>query len=149
MEIIRSQACAVYCITLLPSGKLYIGGTNNLERRFRDHWSCLTVGGHGNLDLQSDWNTFSPDAFSFEVIEKCRLEDLRDRERFQIQFAREVGIPLYNRLDLPPSDEYRRNMSEAARRVARDPEVSRRRSEATKRRWQDPDYRASHSKRKD
>jgi group I intron endonuclease len=169
---------AVYAITHLRSGKLYVGASADVERRFRDHRSLLRYGDHHSSRLQTEWNQFGEDAFSFEMVEKCCIENLWERERFHIDFAREVGIPLYNvpleehrrkmsetRLGMTHSEETKRKMSET-HLGKKFPEETRRKmsearlgknhseetrqkiSEANRRKWQDPIWREENLARK-
>lgn len=48
----------VYKMTLQPTGKSYIGCTNNLKRRFQQHRSQLKKGVHTELELQEDYNAY-------------------------------------------------------------------------------------------
>ena len=72
----------IYKITNKINGKVYIGQSNNIERRKREHF---------------DWNKTSKqyidiiirdlgqENFSFEVLEECSLEELTCKEKQYIQ----------------------------------------------------------------
>ncbi|MDD7755667.1 MAG: GIY-YIG nuclease family protein [Clostridiales bacterium] len=72
----------IYKITNKINGKVYIGQSNNIERRKREHF---------------DWNKTSKqyidiiirdlgqENFSFEVLEECLLEELTQKEKQYIQ----------------------------------------------------------------
>ena len=92
-----TQKC-IYKATSLVDGKIYIGQTNNLERRIREHKAhALKDGGpfHEAIRLYGLRN------FKFDILEYCR-SDLSDaRERFYIaQFRKVLGTDaVYNYCD--------------------------------------------------
>ena len=70
----------IYKITKKENGKSYIGQSNDIERRFGEH--------KRNKDIPVDIaiQKYGPDAFTFEVIEECSLDDLDEREKFWIAY---------------------------------------------------------------
>ena len=68
----------VYVMTHLPTGKKYVGRTNNPQRRYAEHMNALTHGTHYNKHLQSDYNKYGGD-YQFDVV--C-VETKGDREGF-------------------------------------------------------------------
>lgn len=75
----------IYRIVNKNNNKCYVGQTKNLGPRHRQHWGELRLGHHSNQYLQDDWNKDSA-YFKFEILEKCPLEQLNERERYWIQF---------------------------------------------------------------
>lgn len=70
----------IYKITNKKNGKVYIGQSANIERRFKEH--C-----HQNKSrISVDKAIFEEgiENFSFEVIEVCSIEELNDKETFWI-----------------------------------------------------------------
>jgi len=84
----RKSAVGIYAVRCAASGKAWIGQTHNLETVQNRIWFSLRAGGHGNRDLQSDWQAHGAEAVSFEPLEQLKDEELpyiRDallRERF-------------------------------------------------------------------
>lgn len=70
----------IYKITKKENGKSYIGQSNDISRRFGEH--------KRNRDIPVDMaiQKYGPDAFTFEVIEECSLDDLDEREKFWIAY---------------------------------------------------------------
>ena len=75
----------IYKIINTINGKVYIGQTNDIERRRNQHFSALQSGQHENKDMQQDFNRW-PDAFTFEVVEECFLSMLNTREKYWIDY---------------------------------------------------------------
>lgn len=70
----------IYMIRCKPNGKVYVGQSTNIERRFKEHRKHLNGGYHTNKELQKDWNDYEEDNFEFKVIQKCKEEDLDELE---------------------------------------------------------------------
>lgn len=58
----------VYQIKCLYTGKVYIGSTKNLSKRFSLHKSQLTHGRHDNPNLQNAYNMGGLDGLQFDVL---------------------------------------------------------------------------------
>ena len=79
----------VYSIKNLVTGEMYIGRSNNIQRRFSEH----KYGGEHNKRLSLDFKKYGLDNFSFDVIEECPLEKLDEREIYWIKTLK----PGYNK----------------------------------------------------
>lgn len=60
----------VYAIKNKVNDKVYIGESNNIERRWQEHKDELNTNSHYNKKLQSDWNKYKEENFIFEVLEE-------------------------------------------------------------------------------
>lgn len=59
----------VYKIENKVNGKIYIGGTIvSFEKRWSAHRATLENGQHANCLLQSDWDKYGRDCFSFSIL---------------------------------------------------------------------------------
>lgn len=74
----------IYRIKNSINSKIYIGSTKNIEARWAKHKALLRHNKHQNAHLQNAWNKYGENAFIFEVIEECKIEDLINREQFFI-----------------------------------------------------------------
>jgi hypothetical protein len=73
----------VYAITNSVTGQRYIG--SSLDDRLRGHQWTLAIGQCSSRALQTAWNEYGEEAFSFEILETVSdASQLRKREQFWI-----------------------------------------------------------------
>ena len=70
----------IYKITKKSNGKSYIGQSNDIERRINEHKYKV------DLAIDQAINKYGIDAFDYEVIEECELNQLDEREKYWIAF---------------------------------------------------------------
>lgn len=71
----------IYKITNNINGMSYIGQSNNINRRWKEHRNKMK---DRNSLLYQAMREFGIENFSFEIIEECSLENLNDKEKFYI-----------------------------------------------------------------
>lgn len=76
----------IYKISNKSNDKVYIGQSRDVERRFREHKRGLNRGDYYNDHLQSSWDDYGSNAFSFEIVKECEPEYLDELEKFYIAF---------------------------------------------------------------
>ncbi|KKI88857.1 LuxR family transcriptional regulator [Bacillus sp. SA1-12] len=64
----------VYQIKNNKNQKVFIGSTRNLKTLNGIKFT-LENGGHMNKELQSDWNHYGKDAFTFDILEVLKKKD--------------------------------------------------------------------------
>lgn len=69
----------IYKITNLLNGKSYIGQSNNLERRKKEHLS-------GKQQIDLDIQQLGVENFEFEILEYCTKEKLDELEKYWIEY---------------------------------------------------------------
>lgn len=74
----------IYKITNLKNNKVYIGSSNNLKQRLRQHRSFLKLNEHCNKHLQSSYNKYGIENFKFEILEVIEEKKLEEREEYYI-----------------------------------------------------------------
>ena len=74
------MASGVYCIKNKVSGKVYVGESIDIRRRWDSHRADLEKGDHYNEILRSAWLKYGQDAFEWLIIEECDRHLLRERE---------------------------------------------------------------------
>lgn len=72
----------IYKITNLKNNKVYIGQSERLNEREREHLYRLERNEHNNEYLQKSYNKYGKDNFIFEVVEETN--DLNNRELYWI-----------------------------------------------------------------
>lgn len=79
------MVCGVYIIKNKSNGKLYVGKSISIKRRWYQHKYELKDNIHFNDHLQNSWNKYTEENFSFEVLEECKPEELNDLEKYYIK----------------------------------------------------------------
>lgn len=79
------KTIGIYKITNKVNGKIYVGSSKEIEKRFRRHKRDLELGRHDSRLLQRAWDKHGADAFTFEVIERVEgVAQLVQREQHWI-----------------------------------------------------------------
>lgn len=74
----------IYRIRNTVNGHAYIGSAKNVRYRWANHVKALTCHKKSPPKLQNAWDKYGADAFEFELVEACPVEDLLTREQFHI-----------------------------------------------------------------
>ena len=82
----KNKICGIYSITNITNGKIYVGSSNNIERRWREHKNMLKSKKHHSTHLQNAWDKYGEDNFLFEILEECNENILLKREQYYIDF---------------------------------------------------------------
>jgi group I intron endonuclease len=98
---------------------VYVGSSNNVERRLRNHKAYMEHGTHKNRRLQSTWAKYASTDFTFELLEAVQPEHLIEREQFWMD-ALTPSCNISLAADSPNrgrqfSEEHLRRMSDANR----------------------------------
>lgn len=72
----------IYKIENKNNGKVYIGQSIDILKRWRYHINRLSKNSHPNSHLQNAWNKYGEESFEFEILEECNNQDLCKRENF-------------------------------------------------------------------
>lgn len=72
----------IYKITKKDNGKSYIGQSNNIERRIKEHQSKRTR----PYPIEKAIQKYGVEAFTYEVLEECKLEELDKKEKYWIDY---------------------------------------------------------------
>lgn len=88
---VLTTASGIYAISHIDSRKMYIGSAVNIQRRFGQHVRALRNGSHVNGKLQSAWNKYGEDSFSFRPILICEKVSLIGYEQSVIDAYDSVG----------------------------------------------------------
>ena len=76
---ITNKNCGIYKITS-PTGRIYIGQTINIERRWNNYYS--SIGANSQPRLKNSFKKYGVENHQFDIIEYCSEEELDCSERF-------------------------------------------------------------------
>ncbi len=85
--------CGIYAIINWVNGKMYIGKTTNMQKRWREHKSSLNRENykHENKQLIRAWQKYGENNFTCELLEECSMELLNEREKYWIKELKTYG----------------------------------------------------------
>ena len=86
------KICAVYKITNTITGDFYIGSSNDVKRRWKEHKKPSTCKRFPNNQLYKDMQKYGKDKFEFQVIAEVEPEELKEAEQKFIETLK----PTYN-----------------------------------------------------
>src|SRR5690606_25772091 len=75
----------IYCLENMVNGKKYIGQKEDIVRRKYEHLRELKGNYHHNKYLQNAFNKYGVNSFKFNILEKCDIDNLDEREMFYIK----------------------------------------------------------------
>ena len=66
----RKTQQGIFEVRSIPTGKVWVGSSRNLDATKNSIWFTLRLGGHPDRSLQAEWNVHSgQEFFSYEVLE--------------------------------------------------------------------------------
>lgn len=71
----------IYKITNKLNGKAYVGQSNDIERRFKEHQQ---KGESSRIPLDVAIQKYGKDNFTYEILEECQLNELNQKEKYWI-----------------------------------------------------------------
>lgn len=94
------EIIGVYKIINKINNKMYIGSSNNIYKRWKEHINDLNKNKHHSIHLQRAWNKYGQENFSFIIIEIIKNEDFQfEKEQYWLDkyesYNREVGYNIY------------------------------------------------------
>jgi group I intron endonuclease len=107
-KLANGDSAGIYKISINNGACLYIGQSQNINRRIKKHWESLNAGDHHNVSLQGYFQTYGKESASFEIVEVVPLTDqssiaqqkqLEERERYWIKQLRESNLVVANATD--------------------------------------------------
>jgi len=93
----KEKICGVYKIENLINGKVYIGSSIDIYKRWKYHISDFKANRHCNKYFQSAWNKYGKNNFEFSIVEKIDDENiLFEREQYWLDLLNPFGENGYN-----------------------------------------------------
>lgn len=113
------KSSGIYRITCTATGKIYIGSSINLHKRWLEHCGGLRRGDHGNQKLQRAWDKYGAQSFIFEVLELVLIpEFLTAREQYWIDKLKPFGDNGFNMAPTAGSTLGRKFSPETKKKIA-------------------------------
>lgn len=120
----REIICGIYKITNLVNGKIYIGQSKDIYKRWKEHRYNIANKKYESCILYKAIKKYGIDNFEFSVVESCKIEDLNIREEYYIRkYKTYVGFKDCNGYNMTlggegnnggyKSPEWRKKVSEA------------------------------------
>lgn len=81
--------CGIYCIKNLINNKIYIGKTNDLQSRWKNHLFVLRANTHSNKHLQTAFNKYGESNFEFIVLLSFNYFNNDELNQLEIQYIQE------------------------------------------------------------
>jgi group I intron endonuclease len=119
----------IYQIINIINEKKYIGSSNNLNKRWRDHRNSLRMNEHHNILLQRIYNKYGDKTLKFSILEEINdPQELLKKEQFYIDLinpeynvCKTAGSPLgykhteetKEKMRKPKSEETKKKMSKS------------------------------------
>lgn len=131
----------VYAIINLLNNKKYVGSTNSLRKRFREHFNNLIKRKHSNIILQRAFDKYGFKHFGFIILERCEdivstllsIEQKYIDEFGDYNICKEAGTTRgVHRPHNTMSEESRKKIAEANRRRVWSKESLLKKSESAK-----------------
>jgi len=84
----KEKICGIYKIQNINNGKLYIGSSVNIHKRWDEHKTALRKSRHHSYKMQRAWDKYGEVNFKFEVIEVFvgETKELRKLEQYYLDF---------------------------------------------------------------
>lgn len=112
----KNEKCGIYGIECRATGKLYVGSSCRIYRRWWQHRRNLRRGVHTGVYLQNSWTKHGEAAFQFSILEECSRDALAEREQHYIDALK----PALNSMPIvfprkAPSPEMKAKIAAAAK----------------------------------
>lgn len=88
----RRRVSGIYAIQNTVNGKVYIGSSDDIQRRKNAHYSQLRRNVHHNSCLQRAWDKYGEASFTFSVLHECSVDELIRQEMHWID-TKNTGSP--------------------------------------------------------
>lgn len=108
------ERSGIYQIVNKVNGKRYVGSAVCIRKRWHAHRCGFRLSKHPNRYLMSSWQKYGEEAFTFEILEHCSLDELLVREQWWIDST----SPEYNLSPTAGSCRGVKHTEEVRRRVS-------------------------------
>jgi group I intron endonuclease len=78
----------IYILKSISTGKVYVGSSIDVNRRWGEHFVMLTHNRHDNNHLQNCWNKYGYSDFIWKVVKFCDEKNLLQLEQKVIDYCK-------------------------------------------------------------
>lgn len=82
----QNKISGIYKITNNINGKVYVGLSIDIHRRWKEHKSKIYRSKYKNSYLYNSFDKHKINNFTFEIIEKCKQQKIIEREIYWIEY---------------------------------------------------------------
>lgn len=115
---IHNRKSGIYFIRSTVNGKVYIGSTVNIRKRYREHKCILKSNQHTNIHLQRHYNKNGGNSLEYGLLELVTKDQLQDKEQDYVdKLDPEFNIMkecVVNRIGLEHSEKTKAKMKKAS-----------------------------------
>lgn len=126
----------IYVILHKKSGKIYLGQSQNIHKRWGEHRRDLIRNAHHNPRLQNAWNKYGAKEFKFQILEYCSVDQLNEREQHYLDIYKRKDI-CYNIADFADSPFRGKKHSPSARQKLSDINTGKTHSDVSRQKMSD------------
>jgi group I intron endonuclease len=135
----------IYYIKNIVTEKGYIGSSKNVHRRKNEHFRELRKNKHANRHLQSSWNKYGEESFTFFIVITCPKEYIFKLEQWFLSESNyNCEYNICKEVELPPklvfTDDIRLKMSEGSKIRANKKEEKLRLKSLCVSNWKNPEH---------
>lgn len=80
----KEKISGIYKITSKHNGKVYIGQSNDIYRRWKSHWKQVAKGDKDYI--HNAMRKYGKENFEYEIIERCNQDVINEREIYWIEY---------------------------------------------------------------
>jgi group I intron endonuclease len=99
LTFVSNVISGIYIIINIKNNMTYVGSSQNIELRWREHINKLYGNRHENDKLQKAWNKYGDKAFQFKILEAVEINKLIEKEQIYLDlykpYERHIGYNLY------------------------------------------------------
>lgn len=81
----------IYCITNTVNGKVYVGQSRNIQKRWNEHNRAKS-----DVAIHNSIRKYGKESFIFSVLEECQVEELNEKEIYWVGKLNSIRPNGYN-----------------------------------------------------
>ena len=107
----------IYKIENIINGKCYIGQSEDLENRIKEHKYLMSKLKENNKKLNNDIAKYGIDNFEIHIVEFCKVEELDEKEKKYIELYNSIENGYNTRIGGYESRKYKKDNNRIIRSI--------------------------------